>query len=205
MEGAGKSTLAEGLALRLRKEGCRVLLTREPGGCELGQRLRALLLDARSTIGKETELFLFLADRSQHVEEVLKPALEAGTVVLCDRYIDSTIVYQGCGRGFDLDTLVLLNRIAVRGLYPDMTFILDLPPAEGLKRARRRNASSDATLKEGRFEAEHLRFHEAVRQGFLSLASREASRCVVLDAMRSPEDLLDAAWRHVLDRIGQAE
>ena len=195
MEGSGKSTLLAGLAERFRAEGRSVLCTREPGGSGLGRALRPLLLDSRSHMSAEAELFLFLADRAQHAEEVLRPALEQGQVVLCDRYADSTIVYQGYGRGLDIDRLLLLNEMAIRGLWPDRTLVLDVPPELGLARARRRNALNGDAVEEGRFEAEALRFHAAVREGFLSWAERNAGRCTVLDAQASPEELLDAAWK----------
>ncbi len=195
MEGSGKSTLLLGLAERFRAAGRSVLCTREPGGSGLGRALRPLLLDCRSSLSPEAELFLFLADRAQHAEEVLRPALERGQLVLCDRYVDSTIVYQGYGRGFDIDNLVHLNEMAIRGLWPDRTLILDLPPEEGLARARGRNARNGDALEEGRFESEALRFHTAVREGFLAWAEKNARRCQVLDAQASPEAVLDAAWK----------
>ncbi len=197
MEGSGKSTLLLGLAERFRSSGRTVLCTREPGGSDLGRVLRSFLLDSRTKLTDEAELFLFLADRAQHAAEVLRPALEQGQVVLCDRYVDSTIVYQGYGRGFDIDKLMQLNEIAVRGLWPDRTLVLDLPPEVGLARARRRNALNEDDAKEGRFESELFCFHTAVREGFLSWAKKNIWRCAVLDAQLSPEELLDAAWKEL--------
>ena len=132
--------------------------------------------------------------------EVIRPALNAGHVVLCDRFADSTLVYQGHGRGFDTALLTTLNDVAVSGLWPDTTLILDLPPAEGLRRALRRNTAQGPSLDEGRFEAETLAFHTRIREGFLELARQHPQRCVVLDATRSPEQLLDMAWTVLVER-----
>ena len=194
MEGAGKSTLASGLAARFQKRGREVVLTREPGGCSLGRTLRTVLLDVGTKIASETELFLFLADRAQHVAEVIRPALERGCVVISDRYADSTIVYQGYGRGMDRSELCHLNHIAMHGLWPDKTFVLDLDPEVGLRRALQRNESLGAAASEGRFESEQLAFHVRVREGFLDWAHQNSRRCIVLDAAQPAEQLLDAAW-----------
>jgi len=205
MEGAGKSTLAEGLSELFRREGKAVCLTREPGGCGLGETLRHVLLNTASRVTPETELFLFLADRAQHVADVIRPALDAGEVVISDRYADSTIVYQGYGRGFDKDALYRLNHLAVRGLWPHKTLVLDVPPEEGVRRAIRRNEKVGSTAAEGRFEAEELAFHIRVRDGFRDWALKNAPRCVLLDATLSPERLLDAAWAALKrDWCGQA-
>lgn len=196
MEGAGKSSLAHGLACRLEKSPpSPVLLTREPGGCGLGKTLRAALLHSEANICPTAELFLFLADRAQHVHEVIRPALEAGRTVICDRFADSTIVYQGYGRGLDPMHLRDLNHEAIGGLWPDLTLIVDLPPEVGLLRARRRNAEQEQTTAEGRFEAEALHFHHLVREGFLHWAALNAPRCVVLSGLLSQEELLEAALK----------
>ena len=201
IEGSGKSTLLAGLAGRFRAAGREVLLTREPGGSGLGRNLRALLLNSSTRVTDRAELFLFLADRAQHVAESIRPALEAGRIVLCDRYTDSTVVYQGCGRGLDPETLDRLNEFATAGLRPARTLVLDIDPAVGLARARTRNAAEGASESEGRFEAEALAFHERIRQGFLDLSARHPERCVVLDGSRSPRELLETAWT-VLSRTG---
>ncbi len=201
MEGAGKSTLLQGLHKRFQAAGHAVALTREPGGSHIGGALRSILLSPQSSLANETELLLFLADRAQHVAEVIRPALAAGKVVLCDRFADSTLVYQGCGRGFDPDLLYTLNDVAVAGLWPDTTLILDLPPEEGLRRAVQRNKTLCKTDDEGRFEAETLTFHTRIREGFLTLAAQHPHRCVVLDAQQSPQRLLDAAWACVCSRM----
>ncbi|MCH5276985.1 MAG: dTMP kinase [Desulfovibrionaceae bacterium] len=194
VEGSGKSTLLTALAVRLEARGTTVLRTREPGGCPLGARLRPLLLSADWTPDPNAELFLFLADRAQHVAEVIRPALAAGAHVLCDRYADSTIAYQGYGRGMDLEWLQRLNDCATGGLWPDLTLVLDLPAEAGLLRAARRNEAQGLSQTEGRFEAESLAFHERIRQGFLDRARRFPGRFRVLDAALPPPALADQAW-----------
>lgn len=201
MEGAGKSTLARGIAERLAAMGRTTHITREPGGCMLGKTLRGMLLDTESAVCPHAELFLFLADRAQHVHEVIRPALAAGNVVLCDRFADSTIVYQGYGRGFDVPLLQRLNDLAIDGLWPDLTLILDVPPHTGLTRARTRNAATSLSSAEGRFEAEDMTFHTRIREGFLDWASRNTERCLVLDGTLSPENLLHAAMIALETRI----
>ena len=193
MEGSGKTTLLNGLARRFREGGRQVLVTREPGGCELGLSLRRLLLDPAARIDEKAELFLFLADRAQHMAEVIRPALKRGEVVLCDRFADSTIVYQGYGRGLEIAALARLNALAVGSPWPDRTFVLDMEPEAALRRARRRNAESGAGASEGRFEAEDLAFHARIRQGFLAWAGENAARIRVLDASVPPDTLLETA------------
>ena len=199
IEGVGKTTLINNLAEVFRTLNHDVLVTREPGGCPLGQKLRTLLLDPETSIAPETELFLFLADRAQHVAEVIRPALARGKVVLCDRYADSTIVYQGYGRGLDVEKLRLLNDVAAGGLWPDRTFVLDMDPAPALERARRRNEERGVSGSEGRFEAEQLSFHTRIREGFRLWAARNARRIVVLDATDSPEGLTNQALANIDD------
>lgn len=194
IEGSGKSTLISALAERLEAEGKPVLCTREPGGCPLGTQIRPLLLRVDQKPDPMAELFLFLADRAQHVAEVIRPALAAGTQVLCDRYADSTITYQGYGRGMDVDWLHRLNDFATGGLWPDRTLVLDLPPETGLRRATRRNEGLGLSQAEGRFEAESLAFHERIRQGFLDRARRWPERFCVLDATLPPPALAERAW-----------
>lgn len=193
VEGAGKSTLMNMLVREFERRGLPFVRTREPGGCGLGAKLRPILLDVSSTLDSRAELFLFLADRAQHVAEVIRPALERGEWVLCDRYADSTIAYQGYGRGMDADRLQELNDHATGGLWPERTLLLDLPVEQGVQRARARNGREGLSLSEGRFEAEEIAFHQRIRQGFLSRAARWPERFRVLDAELPPEDLLKAA------------
>ena len=192
MEGSGKSSALEILANELQRDGRRILQTREPGGSRLGRELRAILLNSQNNdICPETELFLYLADRAQHVHSIIRPALERGDIVLSDRYADSTIVYQGYGRGLSPDDLYSLNDKAVNGLWPDCTLIFDVDPQLGLVRARNRNLQEDKEESEGRFEAESLTFHNAVRQGFLSWAERFPARFRIIDANRQQEEVLN--------------
>ncbi len=193
IEGSGKSTLSNKLATWFTEQGKDVLLTREPGGCSLGKKLRPLLLHTDAKLCAEAELFLFLADRAQHVAEIIRPALQQGRVVLCDRYADSTIVYQGYGRGFDPEKLFALNDHAVAGLWPNLTFIVDIDVEQGLRRAMARNAKLGQSVTEGRFEGEALAFHERIRQGFLNWSESHPDRMVVLDGTLPPHELFEAA------------
>ena len=198
IEGSGKSTLIASLAERLEATGRSCLVTREPGGCRLGEDLRRILLESARRLDDRAELFLFLADRAQHVSEVVRPALSRGEWVICDRYADSTVAYQGYGRGMNAAMLRNASDAAAGGLTPDLTFLLDLPAEEGLRRARMRNLTEGTEASEGRFEAEELAFHERVRTGFLKLARMEPARFAVLDARRPPQELLANA----LERLG---
>ncbi len=193
VEGAGKSTLLHLLARELERRGISFVRTREPGGCGLGTSLRPLLLDVSSRLNSRAELFLFLADRAQHVAETIRPALERGEWVLCDRYADSTIAYQGYGRGMDVERLQMLNDYATGSLWPDRTLLLDLPVETGLARALARNGREGLSASEGRFEAEERAFHQRIREGFLTRAARWPERFRVLDATSAPELLLEQA------------
>ena len=197
IEGAGKSTFISLLEDELTKRGVDFLHTREPGGCALGRQIRPLLLDASQKVSGRAELFLFLADRAQHVADTIRPALEAGCWVVCDRYADSTIAYQGYGRGMDPEELQRLNDYATDGLWPDITFLLDLPAEVGLGRAQARNYREGLTQSEGRFEAEALAFHQRIREGFLLRAARWPERFCVLDATRTPDAIVAQAMEHL--------
>ncbi len=201
MEGCGKSTQARRLAERLRALGRPCVLTFEPGGTDAGQAMRRILLDARNQgLAPLAELLLYAADRAQHVEEVIRPALASGKWVLCDRFADATTVYQGHGRGLDPEFVSLVNRRAAGGLRPDLTFLLDCPPEIGLERARRRDRTSGQSGMD-RFEREHLDFHRRIREGYLSLARAEPERFSVLDARMTEEEiearLLERLEQHV--------
>ena len=175
-DGAGKTTLARSLAACLVDAGHRVTLTFEPGGTELGTRLRALVLDPDLKLSDWEETWLFLAARASHVSEVIRPALAAGEIVLCDRYADSTLAYQGYGRGLDLERLRRVNHEATQGLMPDLTLLLDVPAKIGLARTRVRASGRD------RIGDAALAFHERVNQGFRELASEDEQRVIVRDA-----------------------
>jgi dTMP kinase len=180
-EGAGKTTQARNLAIWLREQGFDVVTTREPGATKVGMRLRALLLDtAHAGMSPRAEALMYAADRAQHVAEVIGPALDRGAVVITDRYIDSSLAYQGAARGLRSEDVAWLSRWATGGLTPDLTILLDLPPLDGLGR---RTRSMD------RLEAEPSEFHERVRAGFIGLAHREPERYLVLDATRPPAEL----------------
>ena len=204
MEGSGKSTALDAICRSMADSGKAVLRTREPGGSELGASLRALLLDARQDVAPEAELFLYLADRAQHVSRVIRPALEAGTPVFSDRYADSTIVYQGYGRGLDVNELYRLNQLAVGRLWPELTLIFDLDPEIGLGRARTRNAGAGLDVSEGRFEAEALEFHRRIREGYLAWALHHPERFRIVDAALPPEDVVRQAWDHLYERFGRS-
>jgi len=191
IEGSGKSTHVRLLAEHLRAAGYRVVETREPGGTPAGAAIRRLLLGAEAPpLAPLTELLLYCADRTQHVSEVIRPALDAGRIVLSDRFSESTIAYQGYGRGLDLAVVRALDAEARGGLVPDLTFLLDCPAAQGLQRiASRREGpgqggaapSGAAPLELDRFERETLAFHERVRAGFRALAAAEPARFCVVD------------------------
>ncbi len=187
IEGSGKSTQLRQLEAALRARGRELVVTKEPGGTPLADRIRELLLDSSSVIDPVAEVLLFAASRRQHVFEVIRPALERGAVVLCDRFTDSTLAYQGFGRLIDLDRLRELNAWATGGLVPDLVIIFDLPEQTGLSRARQRNSGS--VQDEGRFEAEDLRFHRRIREGYLALAVAEPKRYAVLESSGGVEDV----------------
>ncbi len=196
VEGAGKTTLIKKLVGFFTDKKQDIFLTREPGGSELGKKLRAIILNAEEKIYPSAELFLFLADRAQHVEECIKPALKAGKIVLCDRFIDSTLAYQGYGRGMDIEQLIMLNTLATNGLEPDLTLLLDLPPQMGLERAKTRNIAQNLTIDEGRFEAEALQFHQKIREGFLTLA-KQKKRFFVINAEQNAEEVFYIVKQHI--------
>jgi dTMP kinase len=192
-EGAGKTTQARLLAIWLRDQGYDVVTTREPGATKIGMRLRAVLLDTAHTgLSARAETLLYAADRAEHVSAVILPALERGAVVVTDRYVDSSLAYQGAGRNQSTDEVARLNQWATGGLMPELTVLLDMPPANGLGRRAR---SAD------RLEAEPLDFHERVRRGFLALAAAEPDRYLVLDASQSPEDISRAIQERVRDML----
>ncbi len=188
IEGTGKSTQIALLKQHLEAQGRRVVVTLEPGGSRIGAELRRVLLSLENRdLTPQAELFLYLADRAQHVAQVVRPALQSGAIVLCDRFADSTVAYQGFGRGMDTKLLHQLNNVAVAGLWPGLTILLDLDPVIGLKRAVDRNSREGKTSAEGRFEAESMAFHGRVRQGFLDLAASAPERIRVVDASGTPE------------------
>lgn len=180
MDGCGKTTQFRILGNWLRERGIEAVETVEPGGTAIGQQIRRILLDpANADIQPRTELLLYFASRAQNVDQVIRPALESGRVVLCDRFTDSTLVYQGAGRGIDPSLVLDLDRIACRGLKPDVTVLIDIDPETSLARAKRRNERTGNS--ESRLDEESAAFHERVREGYLALAKNEPERFVVID------------------------
>ncbi len=195
-EGSGKSTQVARLAARLRAHGLDPLVTREPGGTPLAEGIRALLLDPDRRPVPLAEALLMEASRAQLVDTVLRPALASGRVVLCDRYDDSTLAYQGAGRGLDPAMLEAWNRAATGGLVPDLTLLFDLPPAAGL--ARREKAVGTPN----RLDRESHDFHVRVRARYLELAAASPERWRVLDASQSQDELESRVWELVAPRLG---
>jgi len=200
VEGSGKSSQIARIAQRLSTAGHPVVTTREPGGTALGARLRTVLLEkGGAPIAPRVELLLYAADRAQHVTEVIAPALLRGAVVLCDRYLDATIAYQGYARGLGAHAVLALHRESPLDLRPMRTVLLDLDPLVGLSRAQARNASSGTELSEGRYESEATAFHRAVRNGYLALAAAEPERIRVVDASGA-ENVVEARVRADCER-----
>jgi dTMP kinase len=201
-DGSGKTTQLKALENYLTARGKSCITTREPGGTSLGKLIRQILLEVgEQTIASPTELFLYLADRAQHIQEIIRPAIERGIIVLCDRHTDSTLAYQGYGRGIDLQLLRELNRIASQGIRPDLTLLFDCPIEVGLSRtAQRQTKAAPSGGREDRFEREKVEFHERVRAGFLELARSEPGRFCVIDASRSIEEVFEQVRKLVDQR-----
>ncbi|MEA2489639.1 MAG: dTMP kinase [Acidobacteriota bacterium] len=199
IEGSGKSTQLRRLAQHLRERGRTVVETKEPGGTPLADRIRAILLDSASVIDPIAEVFLFAASRRQHTMETIEPALARGEVVLCDRYADSTLAYQGYGRLIDLGRLRMLNDWATDSLHPRVTLLFDLPEQTGLQRAVSRNAV--AAQDEGRFEAEDLRFHRRVREGYLAMAIEDPKRFAVIDGDATADEVFTRTLATLQQRV----
>ena len=180
IEGSGKSTQLQMLADFLNEKKIPIIVTREPGGTKLGQEIRKLLLHSKDfNFSQKTEIFLYAADRTQHINEVVLPALKENKIILCDRFIDSTVAYQGYARGLPLDFVENMNSKACDGLKPDLTFLVDCPVEVGLKRVGLR--SKEKKIEIDRFEKESVLFHQKVRDGYLSIAKKEPNRFVTLD------------------------
>ena len=195
-EGSGKTSQLPALAGHLRKAGYDVVVTREPGGTAVGDQIREVLMNLENvSIVPRTEILLFLAARAQHVEGLIRPALEAGKVVLCDRFGDSTLAYQGYGHETDLDTLRFLLNYSTGGLQPDLTLLLDVPVRKGLGRKLENSEEWN------RLDAYAEAFHERVRQGYLSLATQEPDRWVVIDATQEIAQVQDAMRQEILSRL----
>ena len=202
IEGSGKTTQIGYMAEYFRENGHDCVITKEPGGTGIGEKIRAILLNpGNHAMDPLAELLLYAADRAQHINEMITPMIAAGKVVICDRFHDSTTVYQGFARGLDMDLIRRLNRLVMGDLLPDMTVVLDLPPELGLKRAWKqiRNGSRDEA--ETRFENEKLQFHEKVRNGYLTLAKQEPERFVVVDAAEDPDRVRTAIMERLTELV----
>ncbi|MDR7220744.1 dTMP kinase [Aminobacter aminovorans] len=185
-EGAGKSTQIERLASKLRDKRYDIVVTREPGGSPGAEAVRHVLLSgAAEPFGPEMEALLFAAARSDHVEQVIRPAVERGAIVLCDRFLDSSRVYQGVTGDLDPDFMAAVERVAINGMMPDMTLILDLDPTEGLRRATARRGQDVAD----RFEKETVEIHQRRREAYLAIAENEPERCILIDAAKDQDEV----------------
>lgn len=194
-EGAGKTTQVKLLSKQLDAIGCKHIVTRDPGGTPLGRQIRRILLSPENPVSPVTELLLYQADRAQHVSEVILPSLKAGTLVLCDRYIDSTMAYQGYGRGIDFALIEELNEIATGGLRPELTILFDIDSGEGLGRLH--PGGHD------RLEREAIDFHHRVRAGYHELCKQEPERWRILDAAK-PLSVVQAELRRILvEKFGE--
>ncbi len=205
LDGCGKSTQLGKLAEVLRAEGLAVVTTREPGGTDVGERVRAVLLNSTtSNLAPMAELTLMFASRAQQIAEVIQPALKAGKFVLCDRFTDSSEAYQGGGRQLGSEAVLDLHRVVCGGLQPDLTILMDSDPAASVERARRRNTSRHGLAKgdENRFEQENRAFFERVHAAYRAIAKREPKRVVMLDARRHMDIVHEEIVAAVRERLG---
>jgi dTMP kinase len=197
-EGSGKTTQVRMVAERLKQKSIPYVMTEEPGGTPMGVKIREVLLNCQSfPITPLAELFLFQAARCQHVETIIRPALQKNKTVICDRFTDATVAYQGAGRGLDKDIIHHLNSLTTLSLKPDKTFLFDIPVAEGIRRALDRMNGNTSPLREDRFENEALQFHQRVRDEYLLLAQAEPKRFIVVDATKRIEELHHEIWGHL--------
>ena len=205
VEGSGKTTQIQRLKRYLKKRGTPCKVTREPGGCPIGDKVRKILLNPEHrAMTPLSELLLYEASRIQHVKEVIEPLLKKGVVVLCDRFSDATVAYQGYGRGIDLRVVESLNRLTSQGIKPDITFLLDCPSHLGLKRALQRNRTLNKE-REGRFEKEKIQFHHRVRRGYLSIAKKEPDRVKVIDTREGEDKVFEKILKIVDELIKGSE
>ncbi len=199
IEGSGKTTQIGRLAEFLENKGIGCVTTRQPGGTLIGENIRSILLDpANSALAPLAELLLYMADRAQHIHELIRPALMNGKTVVCDRYFDATLVYQGFARGLSIRLIKQLHQLLFDDLKPDVTLLLDLSPQLGLERAWQQLNNGQRSGDESRFEAEALAFHEKVRAGYLELARLEPDRFRIVDASQSQDEVFSAIREIVL-------
>lgn len=204
VEGCGKTTQIKLLSEFLSARGIRNVMTREPGGCPIADKIRAILLDAENkALSPLSELLLYAAARAQHVTEVISPTLETGQIVLCDRFCDATVAYQSFGRGIDRSIIDALNLQACQGVAPDLTVLVDCDPRIGLDRARRRIEATSGPREE-RFELEALAFHQRVRAGYRQLAFEEPKRFLIINGDATIEEIFATISEQIVARIPEA-
>ena len=190
IEGSGKTTQVKHVVAYLKTKGYDCIVTREPGATKIGKKIRSILLDpASQDLHPLAELLLYIADRVQHVKELIRPALSAGKAVICDRFFDATVVYQGYARGLDIGLINRMHHLILEGLKPDITILLDLAPEIGLSRAWQQIENGKRAGRETRFEEEALSFHQKVRAGYLELASLEPDRFRIIDASQDEDQV----------------
>ena len=201
-EGAGKSTQIANLASRLRQNGCDVEATREPGGTPFAEAVRDFILKSNVPAHEPlSEALLFAAARADHITKRIEPALKRGTWVICDRFIDSTRAYQGAAGGVDAATIDALEQIATNQIRPDLTFVVDLDPVEGLKRVRARQATAGQTQPDDPYEQRDLAFHTRLRNAFLKIAQTNPDRCCLIDGSQPEQDVANSVWHEVSRRF----
>ena len=198
-EGSGKSTALKEIVETLGKEGYDVLLTREPGGTPISEEIRNIILDKKNTdMDPKTEALLYAASRRQHIVQKIIPALKEGKIVICDRFLDSSLAYQGGARNIGIDEVYAMNQFATEGLLPDLTLLFDIEPEEGLKRI-----AANAGREVNRLDVEQLPFHKLVRSSFHELVKRFPSRFVVIDASKSRKEVFAAAYAAIKERLAK--
>ncbi|MFD0717106.1 dTMP kinase [Paenibacillus sp. GCM10027626] len=196
-EGAGKTTLIQALAHTLKADGYTVMVTREPGGIRIAEQIRGVILDCDNTMMEpRTEALLYAAARRQHLTEKIMPALQAGQIVICDRFIDSSLAYQGHARGIGMDAIRSINQFAIDGIMPDLTLFMDIEPEVGLQRVRQGDGREI-----NRLDLEDMQFHRLVREGYMLLMQEEPERMVRIDAGGTPEQVLEAALAVIKGRF----
>ncbi|RFU60965.1 dTMP kinase [Bacillus sp. V59.32b] len=199
-EGAGKTTILQMLGESLKALGYDILLTREPGGISISEQIREVILNKENTeMDGRTEALLYAAARRQHMVEIINPALERGKIVLCDRFIDSSLAYQGYARELGMDEVYAINQFATGGVMPDITFYFDIDPIQGLKRIKK-----SENREVNRLDLEELNFHEKVREGYLKVIDKWKERFIVIDASRGLEEVLEDAKSKFLKKLGES-
>ena len=196
-EGAGKSTAIKRIVEKLTSEGYEIVLTREPGGTPIAEEIRNVILDKKNTaMDPRTEALLYAASRRQHLVEKVIPALKEGKLVLCDRFLDSSLAYQGGARGIGIDTVYNMNLFATEGMLPDLTILFDIKPEEGLARI-----AANSQREDNRLDVEKLTFHNKVRDSFHELAKKFPERFVIVDASKTPDEVFEDAYKAIEDRL----